>query len=30
MAKSYSKAPSMTIDPKKKYHAIFHTERGDI
>ncbi len=30
MAKSYAKAPPMTIDPKKKYTAIFHTARGDI
>ncbi len=30
MAKSYSKQPDMTIDPKQKYTAIFHTERGDI
>ncbi len=30
MAKTYSKAPEMKIDPKKKYQAIFHTERGDI
>src|SRR5437764_6267532 len=30
MAKSYNKAPEMKIDPKKKYQAIFHTERGDI
>src|SRR5258708_2191518 len=30
MAKSYPKPPAMTIDPKKKYQAIFHTERGDI
>jgi cyclophilin family peptidyl-prolyl cis-trans isomerase len=30
MAKSYSKAPDMTIDPKKKYQAVMHTERGDI
>ena len=30
MAKSYSKAPEMAIDPKKQYTAIFHTERGDI
>jgi cyclophilin family peptidyl-prolyl cis-trans isomerase len=30
MPKSYSKAPDMVIDPKKKYQAIFHTERGDI
>ncbi len=30
MAKSYAKAPDMVIDPKKRYTAIFHTERGDI
>lgn len=30
MAKSYPKAPDMVIDPKKKYQAVFHTERGDI
>jgi cyclophilin family peptidyl-prolyl cis-trans isomerase len=30
MAKSYDKAPEMVIDPKKKYQAVFHTERGDI
>jgi cyclophilin family peptidyl-prolyl cis-trans isomerase len=30
MAKSYSKAPEMGIDPKKHYTAIFHTQRGDI
>lgn len=30
MGKSYSKPPEMVIDPKKKYKAIFHTERGDI
>src|SRR5579863_7004539 len=30
MAKSYNKAPDMVIDTKKKYEAIFHTERGDI
>jgi cyclophilin family peptidyl-prolyl cis-trans isomerase len=30
MPKSYQKAPDMVIDPKKKYQAIFHTEKGDI
>ncbi len=30
MAKSYNKVPDMTIDPKKKYTAVFHTERGDM
>ena len=30
MAKSYSKAPEMVINPSKKYTAIFHTARGDI
>jgi cyclophilin family peptidyl-prolyl cis-trans isomerase len=30
MAKRYDKAPEMQIDPKKKYKAVFHTERGDI
>ncbi len=30
MAKSYAKAPDMVIDPKKRYTAIFHTERGEI
>lgn len=30
MAKSYSKPPEMVIDPKKKYQAIMHTEKGDI
>ncbi len=30
MAKSYPKPPDMVIDPKKKYQAVFHTERGDI
>src|ERR1700694_152162 len=30
MAKSYNEAPAMTIDPKKTYQAIIHTERGDI
>lgn len=30
MAKQYSAAPAMQIDPSKKYTAIFHTEKGDI
>src|SRR5260221_7892674 len=30
MPKSYQKAPDMVIDAKKKYQAIFHTEKGDI
>jgi cyclophilin family peptidyl-prolyl cis-trans isomerase len=30
MAKQYSSAPEMVIDPKKQYRAIFHTSRGDI
>jgi len=30
MAKSYPKAPDMVIDPKKKYQAVFHTEKGDM
>jgi cyclophilin family peptidyl-prolyl cis-trans isomerase len=30
MPKKYDKAPDFTIDPKKKYQAIFHTDRGDI
>jgi cyclophilin family peptidyl-prolyl cis-trans isomerase len=30
MAKSWNTAPEMKIDQKKKYQAIFHTERGDI
>ena len=30
MAKQYSSAPTMQIDPKKKYTAILHTDRGDI
>ena len=30
MAKQYSSAPEMVIDPKKNYTAIFKTERGDI
>ena len=30
MAKSYPKPPDMVIDPKKKYKAVFHTEKGDM
>jgi cyclophilin family peptidyl-prolyl cis-trans isomerase len=30
MAKQYSKAPDMVIDPKKNYEAVFHTAKGDI
>lgn len=30
MAKSYSAAPAMSIDPKKKYTATFETSRGTI
>ncbi len=30
MAKQYSKAPEMQIDPSKKYTAIMHTDKGDI
>jgi cyclophilin family peptidyl-prolyl cis-trans isomerase len=28
--KQWSKPPEMVIDPKKKYTATFHTEKGDI
>lgn len=28
--KQWSKAPEMVIDPKKKYTATFHTDKGDI
>ncbi len=28
--KQWSTPPAMTIDPKKAYTAIFHTEKGDI
>jgi cyclophilin family peptidyl-prolyl cis-trans isomerase len=28
--KQWSSAPQMSIDPKKKYHATFHTSAGDI
>ncbi len=30
MAKRYSEAPKMQIDPAKKYQAVFKTEHGDI
>jgi peptidyl-prolyl cis-trans isomerase B (cyclophilin B) len=30
MAKQYSSAPAMQIDPNKRYEAIFHTQRGDF
>src|SRR6266550_3888768 len=30
MAKQYNSVPDMVIDPKKKYTAVFKTERGDI
>ena len=30
MPKSYPNPPAQTIDPKKKYTAIFHTTRGDF
>ncbi len=30
MAKQYSRAPEMQIDPNKHYEAIFHTDRGDF
>jgi cyclophilin family peptidyl-prolyl cis-trans isomerase len=30
MAKQYSQAPGMVIDPSKQYTAIFHTNRGDF
>ncbi len=30
MPKQWNKPPDMVIDPKKKYTAIFHTEKGDI
>jgi len=28
--KQWSKPPTLSIDPKKTYHARFHTEKGDI
>ena len=30
MAKTYSRAPEMRIDPSKRYEAVFHTEPGDF
>ena len=30
MAKQWSKAPDMQIDPNKTYTAVFHTEKGDF
>jgi|GEM_PF-5467940 len=30
MAKQWSKAPAMQIDPTKTYFAIFHTDKGDF
>lgn len=30
MTKTYKSAPAMAIDPGKQYHAVFHTEHGDI
>ena len=30
MAKKYSAAPGMSIDPAKHYQATFHTNRGDF
>jgi cyclophilin family peptidyl-prolyl cis-trans isomerase len=30
VAKQYSQAPGMVIDPNKKYTAVFHTEKGDF
>ena len=30
MAKTYSKAPLMNIDSKKKYRAVLTTDRGDL
>ena len=29
-AKQWSKAPELTIDPTKKYPAVFKTDKGDI
>lgn len=28
--KKWSKAPEMEIDPEKQYHAVLHTDKGDI
>ncbi len=30
MGKTYKAPPPMTIDPARKYTAIFHTEKGDF
>jgi cyclophilin family peptidyl-prolyl cis-trans isomerase len=30
MSKKYSLPPAISIDPAKRYTAIFHTEKGDI
>jgi peptidyl-prolyl cis-trans isomerase B (cyclophilin B) len=30
MPKEYSAPPSLTIDPNKKYSAVFNTSRGEI
>ncbi len=30
MAKQYSQAPGMVVDPNKKYTAVFHTDKGDF
>jgi cyclophilin family peptidyl-prolyl cis-trans isomerase len=30
MAKQYSSAPPLQIEPSKRYQAIFHTSRGDF
>jgi len=30
MSKQYSAPPPMTIDPKKRYTAVFHTGSGDF
>ena len=30
MAKQWNKPPDMVIDPKKKYTATLHTDKGDI
>jgi cyclophilin family peptidyl-prolyl cis-trans isomerase len=30
MAKRYAQQPAMSIDPNRRYHAIFHTSRGDF
>ena len=30
MAKTYSSPPAMGIDPKKRYTAMFKTEKGDF